>query len=241
MQATVGLAIKSCDAKPSVVISANIPSSGIKNWSATFEDQTEHVIPGWTIIIIVPQFLMMLTAIFFSIQVIFCQDWDRDICKSAWLPNNHLMKSSSPCHWKDVKSTAVQHLALSSRSSATKSYPADWSAQFASPAAPSWSHSSVPAMRLASSWRKPRRQAVASALEDFPGVMMETVSRVRRRSPQPPFPLTSLPLTLPQMSRLPSTIVSNSSALFNYHEMTHRVVCFDFVMANRFGRENVAK
>jgi len=46
-QSSVGLVLKSCDQNPVVEIHANVPSSGIINWSATFSDGSEHIIPGY--------------------------------------------------------------------------------------------------------------------------------------------------------------------------------------------------
>lgn len=44
---SVGLVLKSCDQNPLIEIHANIPAVGINNWSATFTDSSEHIIPGY--------------------------------------------------------------------------------------------------------------------------------------------------------------------------------------------------
>ncbi|XP_057371033.1 uncharacterized protein LOC130692000 [Daphnia carinata] len=43
---SVGFAV-TCDNDPTIEINANIPTSGIISWNATFNDQTEKVIPGY--------------------------------------------------------------------------------------------------------------------------------------------------------------------------------------------------
>lgn len=45
-QSSIGLVLKSCDRDPLIEIHANIPAVGIDNWSATFSDGSEHIIPG---------------------------------------------------------------------------------------------------------------------------------------------------------------------------------------------------
>jgi hypothetical protein len=43
--------LKSCDVShPKVVIKADIPTLGIKNWTAIFGDQSEEVITGFSTI-----------------------------------------------------------------------------------------------------------------------------------------------------------------------------------------------
>lgn len=46
-QSSIGLVLKSCDRDPLIEIHANIPAVGIDNWSATFSDGSEHIIPGY--------------------------------------------------------------------------------------------------------------------------------------------------------------------------------------------------
>lgn len=46
VQSIVGFTVKSCRPKPRVELRANIPKLGVRNWSGTFNDQTELSIPG---------------------------------------------------------------------------------------------------------------------------------------------------------------------------------------------------
>ena len=47
IKSSAGLVLKSCDVShPRVLIKADIPTVGIQNWTATFGDQSEELIPG---------------------------------------------------------------------------------------------------------------------------------------------------------------------------------------------------